>query len=168
MALSVKKINLWRGELEDKPGALAKVLAPLAAAGSNLRLVMGYRLGGTAGRAAVELFPVTSKKATAAASGAGLATVSTPALLVEGDDRPGLGHTIAQAIADAGIDVGYVVAQVAGKRYSAILGFSADADADKAVGLIKKASAAKLAVKKPAAKRSAAKKPARKKSSGKK
>jgi len=163
MALSVKKIMLWRGEVDDKPGALARALAPLAAAGSNLRLVMGYRLGGSAGRAAVEMFPVTSKKAEAAASSAGLATVSTPALLVEGDDRPGLGHAITQAIADAGIDMGYVVAQVAGKRYSAVLGFSADADADKAVGLIKQASAAK----RPAAKKTAAKKPARRKPAAK-
>ena len=163
MAVSVKKIMLWRGEVDDKPGALARALAPLAAAGSNLRLVMGYRLGGTAGRAAVELHPVASKKVTAAASTAGLAPVSTPALLVEGDDRPGLGHAIAQAIADAGIDLGYVVAQVAGKRYSAVIGFSADADADKAVGLIKQAAAAK----KPAAKKSAAKKPARKKAAAK-
>jgi len=32
MAVSVKKIALWRGKIEDRPGTLADVLAPFAAA----------------------------------------------------------------------------------------------------------------------------------------
>jgi hypothetical protein len=33
MALSVKKITLWRREMEERPGALAEALAPLAEGG---------------------------------------------------------------------------------------------------------------------------------------
>ena len=33
MASSVKKITLWRREMDDRPGTLAQVLAPLARAG---------------------------------------------------------------------------------------------------------------------------------------
>jgi ABC-type sugar transport system substrate-binding protein len=65
---------------------------------------------------------------------------SIPTLLVEGDNKAGLGHAIAQAIADAGINVGFLVAQVVGRRYSAVIGFDTEADAKKAAPLIKKAT----------------------------
>jgi ACT domain-containing protein len=42
MAVSVKKVTLWRTEVENKPGTLAKILAPLAEAGADLQVVMGY------------------------------------------------------------------------------------------------------------------------------
>ena len=102
MAISVKKVTLWRREIDDRPGTLAAVLAPVADAGTSLRVVMGYRYPEPAGQAAVELAPVTGRKATAAAQAAGLAPASIGALLVEGDDRPGLGRTLADAIAQAG------------------------------------------------------------------
>jgi hypothetical protein len=59
--------------------------------------------------------------------------------LVEGDNRPGLGHAIAKAIGDAGINVSFVMAQVVGRRYSALFGFENDAYASKAATLIKRA-----------------------------
>ena len=62
---------------------------------------------------------------------------------VDGDNKLGLGHAITQALADAGINLGFLVAQVVGSRYSAIIGFESEADSAKAVGLIKKATASK-------------------------
>ena len=53
MALSTKRIVLWRTEVDNRPGALANVLAPLAAAGANLEVVVGYRHGGPEGKAAI-------------------------------------------------------------------------------------------------------------------
>ena len=47
------------------PGA--RVLEPLAESRTNLRVVMGYGQPGEAGRAVIELFPVTGKRPTAAA-----------------------------------------------------------------------------------------------------
>jgi ACT domain-containing protein len=69
MALTVKRITLWRREIENRPGALASTLEPLAEAGADLRLVMGYRYPETTSRAAIEVFPVTGKKAVEAALG---------------------------------------------------------------------------------------------------
>ena len=77
----------------------------------------------------VLLVEQTGRKVTAAARSAGLAAASMPALLVEGDDRPGLGHAIAQAMADAGTDLDFLVAQVLGKRYTAVIGFATADDA---------------------------------------
>ncbi len=143
MAVSVKKIVLWRAEVANQPGVLAETLKPLAEAGANLTVVMGYRFPGDPSKAAIELYPVTGRKATAAAQAAGLGAVSIPTILVEGDDRPGLGHAIAQAAASAGVNLSFVVAQVIGRKYSAVIGFENEDDAKKALPLIKKAAAGK-------------------------
>jgi hypothetical protein len=145
MAISVKKITLWRREMDDRPGTLAGVLAPVAGAGTSLRVVMAYRYPEPAGRAAVELAPVTGRKATAAAQSGGLAPAAIGALLVEGDDRPGLGQTLSSALGQAGINLHFLMALVSGRRYVAVFGFGSDADADRAVPIIKKSAAVKPA-----------------------
>ncbi len=122
MAITVKTISLHRTETDDRPGLLADTLAPLATAGNDLRIVMGYKAAGQPGRAVLELFPVKGKKAAAAAAGAGLVASGIPTLLVEGDDRSGLGHDLARAVADAGVDVHFLVAQVVGRKFSAVVG----------------------------------------------
>ena len=145
MALSVKKVALWRRELSNRPGALAAVLEPLSRAGADLQVAMGYRFPGDESRAAIEVAPVTSRKATAAAQGAGMQPSGIPTLMVVGDNRPGLGYAFSQGMADAGINMAFLVAQVIGGRYSAVLGFESDADADRAAGIVKQASRANKA-----------------------
>jgi hypothetical protein len=141
MAVAVKKIVLWRADVQNEPGVLDRVLAPLADAGADLKVVMGYRYSGGGNKAAIEVYPVSGRKATAAARAAGLSPSSIPTLLVEGDDRPGLGHALAEAIADAEINVAFLGTQVQGKRFSVVIGFDNEAGCRKAVGLIKKVMA---------------------------
>jgi len=143
MAVTVKRITLWRREVENRPGVLASTLEPLAQAKADLKIVMGYRLPGQESRAAIEVHPVARTKATAAAKAMGLAASGIPTLLVEGDNRPGLGHALAQAIADANINLSFVLAQVVGRRYSAVLGFESDNDAVQAAVLVRKAAVSK-------------------------
>jgi hypothetical protein len=141
MAVTVKKAVLWRKEIDNRAGMLADTLAPLSEAGADLQVVMGYRYPGGTDKAAIELHPVSGRKSIAAAKTTGLAPSPIPALLVQGDNRQGLGHAIAKAIADAGINLGFVMAQVVGRRYSAMFGFESEADAAKATALIKRAAA---------------------------
>jgi hypothetical protein len=143
MPVTVKRITLWRVESENRAGVLAQTLKPLAEAGVDLLIVMGYRYPGASDKAAIEVYPVAGKKAAAAAASAGLAATNIPTLLVEGDSKPGLGHAIAEAIAAAGINMGFLVAQVIGRKYSAVFGFESEADLKKASQLIKKVTAAK-------------------------
>lgn len=143
MPVTVKQISLWRKEVGNQVGTLAQTLEPVAKAGANLRVLMGYRYPGNEASAAIELYPVSGKKVTAAAAEAGLAASSIPTLLVDGDDKPGLGLAIAKAIADAGVNIAFFVAQVVGKRYSAVIGFDSDTDTKTAAALIKKATASK-------------------------
>ena len=138
MAVSVKKVTLWRTEVENKPGTLAKILAPLAEAGADLQVVMGYHHQ-AGDMAVIEVCPVSGRKTTAAADRAGLKAAAVPTLLVHGDDKAGLGSAIAQAIAEAGINVAFLVAQVVDARFSAVMGFEDEVASTQATALIKKA-----------------------------
>ena len=143
MAVTVKKAVLWRKEVDNRPGVLASTLAPLAEARADLKVVMGYRFPGMESQGAIEVYPVSGKKVTDAASAAGLQASAIPTLVVEGDNRPGLGHAVAEAIAEEGINLSFVLVQVMGRRYSAVFGFENDSDATRAAGLIKKATSAR-------------------------
>jgi hypothetical protein len=138
MAVTIRNVVLWRKEAENQPGVLAATLEPFAERGADLEIVMGYRYPEQ--RAAIELYPVAGKKLTEAAQSGGLSASSIPTLLVEGDNRPGLGYAIAQAIAQAKINITFLVAQVIGKKYSAVIGFETAEHAKQASTLIKKAS----------------------------
>ncbi len=140
MAVTIKKMTLWRNEVANQPGVLANTLGPLAEAGVDLQVLIAYRYAGDPGKAAIEVYPISGKKAASAAQQAGLSAFSLPALLVEGNNKPGLGYKIAQALAGAGINLAFAVAQVVGRRYSAVFGFENDADARKARNLIRRAT----------------------------
>lgn len=142
MAVSIKAVELWRSEVANKPGTLAAALTPLAEAGADLRVVMGYRFSGRS-KAAIEVFPVKGKKAEAAARAAGLARSGIPTLLIEGDNEPGLGSVVAQALADAGINLAFFMGNVIGAHYSALAAFESQEDQHKAQALIRKAAGRK-------------------------
>jgi predicted amino acid-binding ACT domain protein len=76
-----------------------------------------------------------------AAQAAGLSASSIPALLVEGDDKPGLGYAISASLSEAGINIDFLIGQVIGRKYSTVIGFETDEQSRKAVPLIKKAAA---------------------------
>jgi len=140
MAVTVKPITLWRREVENRPGMLAETLEPLARAGVDLQSVMGYRLPGDESRAVIELHAVSGRKAVDAARASGLSASDIPALQIDGDNRPGLGHTLATALADAGINIAFLVALAKGRRYTAVAGFDNAEDAKRASAVIRRAS----------------------------
>ena len=100
MAINVKPVALWRREIENKPGAVANVLENLR--NIDLQVVMAYRYPGNPERGAVEAYPITGKKTVQAAQAAGLSASTIPALLVEGDNKAGLGYAITKALSEAG------------------------------------------------------------------
>ena len=156
MAARIRPITLWRAEVDHQPGMLAQTLEPLASAGADLQAVMGYRLPGGRGRAAIEVFPVAGAKSLSAAQAARLSESGISALQVEGDNRSGVGYATAKALAGAGINIDFFLALVSGSRYTAVIGFESRGDAERAVPLIKKATTGL-----PRARRTRAVKPAR-------
>ena len=133
--MTVKNVQLWILHGTDRKGLLADTLEPLAAAGANLRVVMGYRYPAELDRAAVEVFPI-EPAAEAAARKAGFQPSDTPCLLVEGDDRKGLGAEISRALANAGINMGFLVAETIGGKFSAAIGLATGQDATAAAKAI--------------------------------
>lgn len=133
MPLKVEKAALWCGEIEDKPGALAKVLEPLAQAGVDLQVVLAQRDPSKVGMGVVYLGPIKGRKATDAAKSVGLSEATLPVVLrIEGPNKPGLGHLMTSALAEAGINLAFAGAAVLGNKFVAFFGFDSDADARKA------------------------------------
>jgi predicted amino acid-binding ACT domain protein len=150
MSLKVTKLEVWSGEIRDRPGGLAGALRELAGAGASLEMLVARRQPDRPGSGIVFLAPVTGRKAVSAAALAGLApTAGVSALRIEGTDRPGLGAQLTGAIADAGINLRGLSAAVVGGRFAAYLAFDSREDAEKAAKLIRAAGAAKTARKKP-------------------
>ena len=89
------------------------------------------------------MFPVTGKRVIAAAQAVGLQPFDLACLLVEGDNRPGLGAVIGRSLAEGGINIAFIVAQVIGRRYTAVVGFTEQADATTAAKLIRRAATAR-------------------------
>jgi len=141
MALKVSKVKVWAASIEDKPGGLAKVLDALAGAGANLECAIARRSPDKPGQGVVYVTPVKGKKVEAAAASVGLSAAGIATLKVEGSDKPGIGASIARAVADAGINARGLSAAVIGRQFVAYIGFDSDADADRAAKAIRKIKA---------------------------
>ena len=141
MALTLKEVTLWRRNIANVPGTLAQVLEPMT--GTDLTIVMAYRIPGLESQAVVELYPVTGKRAMAKAQASGLVPADLPALLVQGPNRAGIGFETTTAFAEAGINLAFLVTQVIGTRFTSIYGFDSEADRRKAVQILKRKPARK-------------------------
>jgi hypothetical protein len=156
MAISIKKVTLWSAEIANRPSTLGRTLEPLADAGINLGVVMAYDKPDDRSRSVVEVAPITGAKAQRAAKAGGLTSSSIPCLLVEGDNRAGIGHAMTAGLGAAGINIHFTMALVVGKKFRTVFGFGQEANLDAATRAIRSSV---VAAKKPAAK----KPPARKK-----
>lgn len=141
MAVRITRVTLWRTDVENKPGMLAATLEPLAHARTDLKVVIARTQRRNTKRATIEIYPGSGRKAKVAARAAGFSASPTPVLRVEGKNRPGLAYAIANTIAWAGINLNFFTAEVAGPRYSALLGFRTDQDLRRSASLIKKVTA---------------------------
>jgi hypothetical protein len=140
MAVQISKVDVWVGELKDRPGGLGEKLAALAEAGANLEFVISRRAPERPGTGVVFLAPLRGAAQTRAAKKAGLSKATTLcSLRLEGPDRAGFGAKITQAIAEAGINMRGFSAAALGRRCVTYFAFDTDADAKKASQILKKA-----------------------------
>jgi hypothetical protein len=140
MAYTIRKVDVWAGEVADRPGGLAATTAALSGAGANLEFLIARRAADKPGTGVVFVTPIRGAKQKSAAQGAGLATTdSLRSVRVEGPDRAGLGAKMTQALADAGINLRGVSAASVGRRAVSYFGFDSAADADTAVRVLRKA-----------------------------
>ncbi len=144
MAVKVTKVDVWAGEIVDRAGGLAEKLEAVAEAGASLEFVVARRQPDRPGTGVVFMAPLKGAAQGRAAQGAGLSkTTSMHTIRIEGPDRPGLGAKITRAVADAGINLRGLSAAALGRQCVAYLAFDVEADAKKAMSVIKKAMAGK-------------------------
>ncbi|HEY9754548.1 MAG TPA: hypothetical protein V6C97_05290 [Oculatellaceae cyanobacterium] len=133
MALDIRRGQLWRKEIENKPGMFADALEPFSKQSLNLQIVMGYAKSTDQTKGAVEIYPVTDANYVQCAEAAGLKRMAeATCLIVEGEDKPGIAYAIAKVIADAGINMHFAMCQSVDKQFQACFGFASEADADQA------------------------------------
>ena len=139
MAYSVKKVEVWAGEIADRPGGLADKIQSLTNAGANLEFLIARRAADKPGTAVVFVTPIKGAKQKNAAQGTGFAmTDSLHSVRVDGPDKAGLGGKMTKAIADAGINLRSLSAAALGRRSVSYLAFDSAADADSAVSILRK------------------------------
>jgi hypothetical protein len=140
MGYTVKKVDVWMGEIDDKVGGLAAKLEPLAAAGVDLGFLIARRQPHLPGKGVVFLGPVTGAKAAKTAKGVGLAkTTELAALQLDGPNVPGACAKITRTIADAGINLRGVSASQCGSNFVVFLAFDTADDATRAGRLLRSA-----------------------------
>jgi hypothetical protein len=139
MAYTVKKVEVWAGEIADRPGGLADTLAALSGAGASLEFLISRRAPDKPGSGVVFLTPVKGAKQKRAAKEAGLGTTdSLHSVRVEGPDRAGLGTKMTRALAGQGINLRGVSGAALGRRAVSYFAFDNAADADTAIRTLRK------------------------------
>jgi predicted amino acid-binding ACT domain protein len=138
MALKVTKTDIWAAKIKDQPGELAKIMAKIAAAGANLKCVIARRQPDKPGTGLIFVTPLKGRKVRKAAAAAGFRTSKSIAtLVVEGNDRRGIGARIARAVGAAGVNMRGVSATAMGGKFVTYLGFDSRKEAAKAAKAIK-------------------------------
>jgi len=118
----IENIDVWAGDLMNRPERLARVLEALTAAGAELEFLVARRVTERTSR--VFVAPLKGKKQKRAAADVGLVpAVGMFALRVVGNDRAGLGADITRCVAAAGVNIRGASAATVGKKNVFYLGF---------------------------------------------
>jgi hypothetical protein len=124
MTLAIRRIQVWSGEIPDRPGAAAAKLEQLARAGADLEFVFTRPHRSKPEFSVLFIAPITDPDQIKAARAAGLGPALDVAMLcVEGDNRAGIGYDIMSRLAVAGINLRGISIAALGGRFNAYLAF---------------------------------------------
>jgi len=138
MRMDISRVDVWVASIEDRPGGLAKKLEALAQAGANLEFVIARRAPEKPGTGVVFVTPIKGAKQITAAKQAGFEkTSSMHELRIAAADKPGLGAKLTRQLGAAGINLRGFSGAAIGKRAIFHLAFDSNADANKAMHLLK-------------------------------
>lgn len=138
MAYTVKKVDVWVGDIMNRPGTLARVLESLRNAGAQLEFMIARRVSDTTSR--VFVAPLKGAKQKQAAADVGLVPAAKMhCLRIDGADKPGLAAAVARALGDNGVNIRGSSAAAIGKKVVLYFAFSDEADLKRATSVIKKA-----------------------------
>jgi len=140
METIVERVDVWAANIEDRPGALAGVLAALRDVGADLQFIIARRAPQEPGRGVVFVTPLQGDREIAAAAEVGFNVTQTlHSVRVVGRDRPGAAAELTQKLADGGINLRGFSASVLGNQFIAYIAVDSLDQADKAIGILTKA-----------------------------
>lgn len=137
MALRIHRVQVWSGNIPDKPGSAAAMLELLNCAGADLEYLMTRPHPSKPDAVILFLAPVEGPSQTEAARSAGLAPARDVAMLcVEAENRPGIGLQVMTSLAVAGINLRGLSISSLGDRMAAYLAFDSEDSARLAVQVL--------------------------------
>jgi hypothetical protein len=140
MDIIVELVDVWAASIEDKPGALASVLASLRDAGADLQSIIARRAPERQGSGVVFVTPLQGDKEIRVASEVGFnVTHKLHSVRVMGRDRPGIAAEVAQCVADAGINLRGFSASAIGTQFAAYFAVDSLDDANRVMDALKRA-----------------------------
>ena len=137
MALRIHRVQVWSGEIPDKPGGAAAMLERLTRAGADLEFLMTRPHRGKPDVSVLFLAPVEGQRQLEAAQVAGLDPAREVAMLcIESENRLGIGLQIMSSLAVAGINLRGISISSVGDRMAAYLAFDNEDSAQLAVQVL--------------------------------
>jgi hypothetical protein len=137
MSLRVHRVQVWSGEIPDRPGAAAAMLECLTHVGADFEYLITRPHPSKSGVSVLFLAPVREGPQTEAAQAAGLTPARDVTMLcVESDNRPGIGAQIMTSLAVAAINLRGISISTLGDRMTAYLGFDSEDSARLAVQVL--------------------------------
>jgi hypothetical protein len=138
MKIDVSRIDVWAASIDDRPGGLAEKLKVLAQADVDLEFIIARRTSSTPGAGVVFVAPVKGPRQTRESRKVGFEkTKSLHAVRIATGNKPGFSAELTEKIAEAGINLRGFSGATIGNRAVIYLGFDTDADAGKAIRLLK-------------------------------
>ena len=140
MDLLVEHVDVWAASIQDKPGALATVLAELRESGADLQFIIARRAPEAPGKGVVFVTPLQGDREIAAAAQLGFnVTRTVHSVRVMGPDRRGIAAELTRKLADKGINLRGFSASVIGRQFVAYVAVDSLEDTTRAVEILEKA-----------------------------
>jgi hypothetical protein len=140
MDLLVEHVDVWAASIQDKPGALATVLAELRESGADLQFIIARRAPEAPGKGVVFVTPLQGDREIAAAAQLGFnITRTVHSVRVMGLDRRGIAAELTRKLAHKGINLRGFSASVIGTQFVAYVAVDSREDATRAVEILEKA-----------------------------
>ncbi len=137
MAFEISRTDVWAGEIDIHPGALARQLEALRKAGVNLESAIVRPAAPLSSGGVLFVAPLVGPEQTRAAEKVGLRkTASIHAVRIAGPDRPGLLAEIARLLTDANLNIAGLSAASIADRGVHYFRFECAADAVRAVEVL--------------------------------
>jgi hypothetical protein len=137
MALRMHRVQVWSGELPDRPGGAAAKLELLARSGADLEFVFTRPHPHRPGTSVIFLAPIEGPQQVEAACATGLSPARDIAMLcIEGENRPGIGYEIMSRLAVAEVNLRGLSVSTVNHQFAAYLAFDNADDAGLAIRLL--------------------------------